>query len=409
MITIAITLVIAIIVKSRNIKMRSQKKDSLIYVNFAPYENAGGILDFFKNKFKHVALFSFNFHNLGKKGKYNKLKIYHQGKKVDTKKLFDFQIPEKLIFLFLPIRSIFIFFQIIFYTFYLRHRYGKFHYYFTVNAFTAWIGNILKKTGFVNKTLFWVWDYYPPFHENKIIVFMRGLYWQFDKWATKSNTLIFLSSRVATLRKEIGILTKTDKYKIVPVGTTNLAKVKTKNLNTKSKIKIVFFGVIKKSQGLDLIFDSSNKIISSFPNVEIDIIGAGPDLEYFKNKGKNSKLKVNYHGYMLDPEVDKILKKSDIGIAPYIPSIENEAFYGDPSKIKRYLSFGLPVITTNVFEFSREIKKSHAGILIDYKTSKLIDAIAKVVGNYTFYQNGAKKLGKKYYYKNLYPNMFTPY
>lgn len=385
------------------------KGDSIIYVNFAPYENAGGILDFFKDNFKTIALFSFNFHHLGKKGKYNRLKIYSKGKKVNSKNLFDFQVPEKLIFLFLPFRSLFIFLQITFYTFYLTRKYGEFEDYFSVNAFTAWVGIILKKAGYVNKTIFWVWDYYPPFHENKIIVFMRSLYWQFDKWATKSDMLIFLSNRVAKLRKDIGVLTSKDRYKIIPVGTTNMVNEKLKKIERNTKIRMVFFGVIKKNQGLDLIFDSSSELASAFPNLEIDIIGAGPELKYFKTRSLKSKLKINYYGYLLDDDIDKIVKRNHIGIAPYIPSIENEAFYGDPSKIKRYLSFGLPVITTNAFEFSKEIKKTNAGILISYKNKDLVTAINKIINKYTFYQKGARKLGKIYYYKNLYPKMFTPY
>ena len=291
----------------------------------------------------------------------------------------------------------------------MTYKYGKFDNYFTVNAFTAWVGNILKKISFVNKTIFWVWDYYPPFHQNKIIVFMRSLYWQFDKWATKSDMLIFLSSRVAKLRKNIGVLTEKDKYKIIPIGTTHIAARKLDRLKANSKIRIVFFGVIKKNQGLDLIFNSARKLASSFPNLEIDIIGAGPDLDYFKKRGAKSNLKIHYYGYMLDNDIDKIIKKSYIGIAPYIPSAENEAFYGDPSKIKKYLSFGLPVITTNVFEFSKEIKKYDAGILIDYTKEGLIQAIKKVIDDYGFYQKGAEKLSKIYYYENLYPEMFTPY
>lgn len=386
------------------------EKKSIIYVNFAPYENSGNILDYFKDNFKHVALFSFNFHHLGKKGKYNKLKVYTHRKGIDTKNLFDFQVPEKFIFLFLPIRSLFIMLQIVFYTFYLKYRYGNFYYYFTVNAFTAWVGNILKRFGFVKKTIFWVWDYYPPFHESKVIVFMRSLYWQFDKWATKSDMLIFLSSRVAKLRKEIGVLTKNDKYKIIPIGTTNVSGGKVGNLKPDSKIKLVFLGVVKKNQGLDLIFNCSDKLAASFPNLEIDIIGGGPDLEYFKRREEKSSLKVNYHGYLLDMDIDEILKKSHIGIATYIPSQENVSYYGDPSKIKRYLSFDLPVITTNVFEFSKELKRTNAGLLVNYyKMSELIGAIHKIINNYEFYKKGSRLLSQRYYYKNLYLKMFTPY
>src|SRR3989344_8345318 len=329
------------------------KKESIIYVNFAPYENAGSILDYLIDNFKYVALFSFNFHHLGKKGKYNKLKIFYLGKQIDTKNLFDFHVPEKFVFFFLPIRSFIIMFQIFSYSIYLKYKYKEFYYYFTVNAFTAWVGNVLKKIGLVTKTVFWVYDYYPPFHEKRVIAFMRRVYWQFDKFAAKSDRLIFLNNRVANLRKEMGILADNIKYKIIPIGTTNTSHKGVFNLQANRKIKLVYLGVVKKNQGLDLIFNSSKEIIALFPNLEIDVIGAGPDLEYFKRRKRDTKLKVNFNGYLLENEINKILRKVHIGIATYIPSNKNVAFYGDPSKIKRYLSFNLPVITTNVFEFSK--------------------------------------------------------
>lgn len=385
-------------------------KSSIIYVNFAPYENAGAILNFLVDNFNCVALFSFNFHHLGKKGKFNKLIIFQKGEIVNTKNLFDFQVPERLIFLFLPIRSAIILVQIGFYAMYLKFKYGKFHNYFTVNAFTAWVGTVLKSVGLVNKTIFWVWDYYPPYHKNKTVVFMRGLYRQFDKWATKSDMLIFLNTRVVKLRKEINSITKNDEYKIIPVGTTNKSVGKIRTFKTDSKIKLVFLGVVKKSQGLDLIFDNSDQLNSTFPDLEIDVIGGGPDLEYFMDRGERSALQVNFHGYLHDKDIDRLLRKSHIGIATYIPSRDNVSYYGDPSKIKRYLSFDLPVITTNVFEFSKELKKANAGILVNYhKPNELIDAIHTILTNYALYKKGSRLLNQKYYYKNLYPEMFKPF
>jgi glycosyltransferase involved in cell wall biosynthesis len=297
-----------------------------------------------------------------------------------------------------------------FYSFYLKYKYGKFHYYFTVNAFTAWVGNILKSIGFVNKTIFWVWDYYPPFHQSKTVVLMRSLYWQFDKLATNSDVLIFLNRRITKLRKEIGVLSKKDKHKIIPIGTTNNLVRVARNLKQTSKIKLVFLGVVKKSQGLDLVFDNSKELAAAFPNLEVNIIGGGPDLEYFKSRLEKTSLKINFYGYLLDKDVNKILKKSHIGLAPYVPSQENASYYGDPSKIKKYISFDLPVITTNVFEFSKELKRANAGVLIDHnKKKELVSSIHQIINNYKSYRKNARLLNQRYYYKKLYPKMFTPY
>jgi glycosyltransferase involved in cell wall biosynthesis len=119
-------------------------------------------------------------------------------------------------------------------------------------------------------------------------------------------------------------------------------------------------------------------------------------------------LKVIFHEYLDDSRRDQILKKCDIGIATYVPGRDNVAYYGDPSKIKQYLSSGLPVITTNVFEFSKEIKKEKAGIIIDYFSNQdLTQALKELTKNINLYSKGATKLAKKYYYKNIYKEFFN--
>lgn len=382
------------------------QNDSIIYVNFSPYENAGKILDYLLENFKLVALFSFSFHRLKNKKDSNKLKVYRRGMLIETKDLFDYQFPERLIFLFLPIRSSFIFLQIVFYSTYLRIKYGKFKYYFTVNAFTAWAGNILKNLGIVEKTIFWVWDYYPPFHESRIIALVRWTYWQFDKQGTQSDTLVFLNERLARLRKEMGELNKNTPYKIIPIGANNIATVKIPRV-IKSKLNLVYMGVVKKSQGLDLVIDNADRIMEFFPKATMHIIGGGPDLEYFRTKVKHTRLRIIFHGYLSDKKRDQILKKSHIGIATYVPGKDNVAYYGDPSKIKHYLSFGLPVITTNVFDFSKEIKKEKAGIIIDYFNSEdFAKALKELTKKINFYSSNATKLAIRYYYRSLYINFF---
>ena len=379
---------------------------SIVYVNFAPYENAGKILDYLIENFELVSLFSFNFHRLGKKRDQNKLIVYRNGNVINSKDLFDFKVPEKLIFFLLPIRSTLIFFQLLFYNTYLHFKYGKANYFFSVNAFTSWVGNVLKSFGFVDKTIFWVWDYYPPKHPRKIIIFMRWLYWRFDKMATKSDILVFLNKRVANLHRSMGILQKTTVYKIIPIGTSpsfskrNINKAKLKRLN------IAFVGVIKKSQGLDIIFNNSKLYNKLSFKIKLDIIGAGPEFAYYKELANKTEYECHFHGYISDKQIDRILKKSHVGIAPYVPSKNNVAYFGDPSKIKQYLSSGLPVITTNVFEFSKEIKAHTAGIIINYNAQDLLKALRKITKSYPKYSGGAYNLAKKYSYKKIYSTFF---
>lgn len=379
---------------------------TIIYVNFSPYENAGRILDYLLENFENILLFSFNFHKLGKGQEPSKLKIFKKGELKKEYALYQMFVPRSLGFFFLPLRSFIIFLQILRHTLRLKKDYDNYHIYFTVNAFTAWVGNILKKLGLVEKTIFWVWDYYPPLHEDKIVMFMRWLYWQFDKIGTSSDRVVFLNKRLESLRKDIGILPKKANYPIVSIGTKPIVGIKRSKYQR--TVTLGFLGVLKKSQGLDLIFNNARGIHQLFPNLKLQIIGSGPDKAYFKRKAKKNPIPTVFHGFLpTEKQVKKVLSGCDIGLAPFIPEEGNVSYYGDPSKIKVYLSYGLPVITTDVYIFSREIAKEKAGVIIDYyQPEGVIKAISEILGNYEQYQKRAVKLAKKFYYKEIYPEIF---
>lgn len=383
--------------------MKSSK--SIIYINFSPYENAGRILDYVRDQFDTVILFSFGFHAISKKRDSDILTIYSQGKITKTYPLIHAPVLSTMTFFLLPIRSFLIIFQIAYHTFRLQREFGPFDVYFTVNAYTAWIGNLLRNLKLVHKTIFWVWDYYPPNHPNKIVSFMRWLYWQFDKPASRqADRVIFLNKRLETLRRKLGLLPKTARYESVGIGTDPIARIQKKKLYP---VSLVFLGVVKKSQGLDLIFDAFQKEKPVHKTI-LHVLGGGPDEVYFKQRAIHTSLTVYFHGYVAnDTEVDKIIRQSHIGIAPYMPDESNVSYYSDPSKIKRYISSGLPVISTDVFDFSRQIHRSHAGIIIPYKSEALILAITDIMRSYATYQKNALTLAKKYSYKKLYRALFA--
>ncbi|KKU83772.1 MAG: Glycosyltransferase [Microgenomates group bacterium GW2011_GWA2_47_8] len=380
--------------------MRS--KETIIYINFAPYENAGKILDYILTRFHTVLVFSFNFHRLGVHQKPSTLRIYREGKIIKHFRLIQTPTTPQIAFLLLPIRSLIIFLQIIFHAIRLHREFGPYDIYFTVNAFTAWSGNILRRIGIVKKTIFWVWDYYPPIDKSKIVMFMRWMYWQFDKLASHSDSLIFLNHRLERLRKKINILPLAKSYPIVGIGTKII------NIQRNPTFSLLFIGVLKQSQGLDLILSNTEKLFSTFPAIALHIIGSGPDEDYFKKLAQKSKMPIYFHGLLDVFSVDakQIIKKTAIGIAPYKPERGNVSYFGDPAKIKNYIGYGLPVITTNVFEFAKEIKKTKSGIVIPYNITSFIRALKKINADYSEYASNSYKLSKKYNYTKYYNLIF---
>ena len=255
---------------------------SLIYINFSPYTNAGRILDWLISEFPLLVVFSFDFHRLSNKHRSNYIDIYRNHQKVKSVELYRLPTPEALLFITLPIITLLIAVQTFWHIVFLRRTYGKFDYYLTVNAFTAWLGNIFRAFRMVDKTIFWVWDYFPPGYPDWPIRLARSVYWQFDRQASnKSSSTIYLNQRLFKLRQKIGVLERAINYPVVPIG-TNPAKIK-QNKN----IIIGHFGVLKKSQGLDLLFGSLPTLLKKFPNLKVEIVGSGPDESYFKEKVKS--------------------------------------------------------------------------------------------------------------------------
>jgi glycosyltransferase involved in cell wall biosynthesis len=234
---------------------------------------------------------------------------------------------------------------------------------------------------------------------------MRWLYWHFDKSATKVDRAVFLNDRLISLRRKIKVLDKKKKYDIVPIGTDPKLS---RRIKSSRPIRLGFIGVLKKSQGLDLVFDQAERFPKRFKNISLEIIGDGPDSKHYQERSKNSPLDVRFHGLQTNSKViNNILRHCTIGLAPYVPEPNNVSYYGDPSKIKNYLSVGLPVITTNVFVFSKEIEGNKAGIIINYfRPQELHIAITTITKNYPKYHRNAQDLAQKYHYKKIYSSLF---
>lgn len=381
-------------------------KKSIVYINYSPYENSGHILDYLIENFEKVYLFTIAFHVLNRSNALNRFSIYEKGKLIKTEYLYCMKIPQSLVFFLMPVRSLINFFQIVSTIRSIKSKDKTIDIFFTVNAFIATIGRILKKLNLVKTTIFWVWDYYPIKNTSLSVKIMRLIYWQLDKFSTFSDRVIYLHQRLIDVRKNIGLTDKDKQQIVVPIGTGNILPIKAKNLEN---IKLGFIGVLKKSQGLDMLLDSSLILSKHFKNLSIEIIGSGPDENIFKNKvKKSSHIRYNFYGFVSEEKIKDILYNCTIGIAPYMPSYNTSSKYTDPGKLKLYTEFNLPIITTDVVEISKELAGNGCGEIIKYGDSEaLAKAIKKIINNYDTYTKNVISLHGKYYYKEIYKSIFN--
>src|SRR3989344_1448148 len=197
-----------------------QNNQSVLYVNFAQYDNAGRILDYLVTNFTIVAHFSFDHLRLKSGRKTNFLKVYNHGKLIEEVTLRNIRLKPLLQFPTLPIVAFMMVYQTLFHAWRLSRHFGPFSYFFTVNAFSALIGISTKLLGFSQKTVYWVWDFFPLTFPDWRIRLIRKIYWQWDKLALRfSDHVVFTNKRLQTMILKTRHVGHSQKYSIVPVGT----------------------------------------------------------------------------------------------------------------------------------------------------------------------------------------------
>lgn len=377
---------------------------SIIYVNFSPYDNAGRIINFLISHFGTVIHFSYDHLRLKNGRKTNILTIYKNGRVVERKKLFPLRTPDFLRFFSLPGVAVLIFLQTLWYSYAYKPKDYPINYYLSVNAYTTFMGIVLQKLALVKESIFWVWDYYPPGYPDWRINILRRVYWLFDKPAIRlSSRLAFISHKLITLRQGLGVLDHYKQYTIIPIGTNPFSG----RIRPKKHIIIGFLGMLKSSQGLNLLIESLPTIVNHYPKIRFEIIGSGPEENEIRAKFKPWSNIVKFYGYIEhEDKVDRTVRRWSAGLATYLPYSYNESYWADPSKIKVYLSQAVPVITTKVPQFSQKIRTHQAGIVINYDKKELIKAIKTITEKQEFYSKKALQLAQRYNYKKVYRNFF---
>lgn len=166
-----------------------------------------------------------------------------------------------------------------------------------------------------------------------------------------------------------------------------------------------FIGVLRKGQGTDIILEALMKDRM----LNLEIIGEGPLYKELQETVKKKKLskQVRFWGLVRDnARLVAIIRRWEIALAPYDPDRSNMTFYTEPSKIKFYLEYGIPIIMTKVTHMYPQIDAYHAGISIDYTVQNLLWAVVTIQKKYAYYRAGVRALAQTYEYTALYNKSF---
>ena len=290
-------------------------------------------------------------------------------------------------------------------TFYFIFRLrGRFDIYFGVDPLNAFAGLLLKRLGIVRTVVFYVIDYAPVRFSSAIL---NNIYHFVDRvCVSRADYTWNLTSAMLNARARRGMLGRNQM--VVPTG-TNLRYVPIEEIDKRS---IVFLSHLRKGQGIELILEAMPILIEKFPGVKLLIIGTGPLAEYFKKEVEKNNLKNNviFLGYVENhEEIEKIISRCRVGIAPYVPDSISLTWYADPGKPKVYLGCGVPVVITRVPEVAFEIEKWGAGIAINYNKEEMANAVLKLLSDDEFYcqcRQKALELATTYTWDNVFYRAF---
>ncbi len=249
-----------------------------------------------------------------------------------------------------------------------------------LNTFCGIILRWLKK---VNKVVYYTIDYVPQRFSNRIL---DAFYHWLDIFCVKHSDVIWnLSPRMVEGRERYQKLSLKYRKKqiLVPEGVW-FDRIKRYSINHINQHHLVYAGYLVPHSGVQKAIEAVPKIIQSIHDFRFVIVGKGKYQDKLKKivQDLNVEKYVEFKGFIDDhKEVEGIISRCAIGIAPYSDDERSFSYYADPSKIKVYMGCGLPVIMTDVFYNAKEIEKADGGKIVNYDSFEIANAVIEMMKN----------------------------
>jgi len=239
----------------------------------------------------------------------------------------------------------------------------------------ALAGLWLRWRGRVRSVVLYSIDFVPKRFENPLL---NRLYHSIDAFAAQHVDVVWnVSPEIDRARRERDGPRRTAPQIVVPVG-AHVERIARRPPAETSPNTIVFLGHLLEKQGVQLVIEALPSIRARLPTANLLVIGDGPFATELKLLAAKHGVAdtVEFVGYVENhEEIEKMLARSALAVAPYVPDPLSFTRFADPMKIKTYLACGLPVVLTNVAAIGAEIEANGAGRLVPYEKEALSDAV----------------------------------
>ena len=225
-------------------------------------------------------------------------------------------------------------------------------------------------------------------HVNSFLgkIFISPLRWKKaeESFVEKANKIVVVTENA---KEELLSRVKIDQEKIVVYPNTvrddfyknkKIDKVLEKQYS--KNFVITYVGNTSERRGLLTVIESLKIIRKTIPNIKLLIIGKSSFDNVLKNEIKKHDIEelVDFIGWVKENEIPNYLSISKLGLSPLHRNIHHDTTYAN--KIFQYISFGCPVVSSDVIAQSELVKKHNIGVV--FEDRNVMDLTKKITQLY---------------------------
>ena len=202
-----------------------------------------------------------------------------------------------------------------------------------------------------------------------------------ESFVEKANKIIVVTENA---KEELLSRVKIDQKKIVVYPNTvrndfykNKKVDKVLEKQYSKNFVITYVGNTSERRGLLTVIESLNIIRKTIPNIKFLIIGKSSFDDVLKNEIKKHDIEelVDFIGWVKENEIPNYLSISKLGLSPLHRNIHHDTTYAN--KIFQYISFGCPVVSSDVIAQSELVKKHNIGVV--FEDRNVMDLTKKII------------------------------